>query len=266
MILSNFHTHTKFCDGINTPEEMIEKAISLGFSALGFSSHCYAPYCSYGLKNEEEYIKEIYCLKEEYKNKIEVYCGIEEDCFSTVSRDKYEYIIGSCHYIEHNGQYLPFDSNLASFKNIINLFNDDVETLSTKYYQHFCKYILRRKPDIIGHFDHITKFSEVTEPRFLNNKIHDKIAEKYLKLTLPVGAIYEINTGAMARGYRTSFYPNFNLLKILKQNNARIILSSDSHSAETLDFGFDKCLTFLKDFGFKKLTTIKGGEFVEFNI
>ena len=26
MILSNFHTHTKFCDGINTPKEMVEKA------------------------------------------------------------------------------------------------------------------------------------------------------------------------------------------------------------------------------------------------
>ena len=39
----NFHTHTKYCDGKNTTAEMVERAVALGFSALGFSGHAYTP-------------------------------------------------------------------------------------------------------------------------------------------------------------------------------------------------------------------------------
>ena len=42
MILkSNFHTHTTFCDGKSTAEEMVQRALELGFDRLGFSGHCY---------------------------------------------------------------------------------------------------------------------------------------------------------------------------------------------------------------------------------
>ena len=37
----NFHTHTKYSDGTDTPQEMIEAAIGFGFKALGFSDHSY---------------------------------------------------------------------------------------------------------------------------------------------------------------------------------------------------------------------------------
>ena len=38
-MLQNLHTHSTFCDGKNTPREMIEAAIALGFNSLGFSGH-----------------------------------------------------------------------------------------------------------------------------------------------------------------------------------------------------------------------------------
>jgi len=37
--LSNAHTHTRYCDGKNTVQEMAEAAIRLGFVSLGFSGH-----------------------------------------------------------------------------------------------------------------------------------------------------------------------------------------------------------------------------------
>ena len=33
---ANFHTHSKFCDGKNTAEEMVLAAIDKGFTVLGF--------------------------------------------------------------------------------------------------------------------------------------------------------------------------------------------------------------------------------------
>ena len=35
----NLHTHTLFCDGRDTPEDMVLSAIEKGFSVLGFSGH-----------------------------------------------------------------------------------------------------------------------------------------------------------------------------------------------------------------------------------
>ena len=39
MILEDFHMHTTFCDGVNTPEEMVQAAIRLGMKRIGFSAH-----------------------------------------------------------------------------------------------------------------------------------------------------------------------------------------------------------------------------------
>ena len=79
--LQNLHTHSTFCDGKNTPEEMILTAIEMGFGSLGFSGHSYNPYSDYGgfsLEKEQLYKKEILRLKEKYAGKFPIYpfCNI----------------------------------------------------------------------------------------------------------------------------------------------------------------------------------------------
>ena len=67
MIKSDFHTHTTYCDGKNSPKEMVEAAYKNGFSAIGFSSHSHTPfdesYCM-SVENTEKYIHEVNALKE----------------------------------------------------------------------------------------------------------------------------------------------------------------------------------------------------------
>ena len=95
-MLTNYHTHTCFCDGKNTPEEIVKSAIDKGFKSIGFSGHGYTPYdLSYCMKDIDGYINEISRLKEKYDTKINVYCGVEEDAFSYVERERFDYIIGS---------------------------------------------------------------------------------------------------------------------------------------------------------------------------
>ena len=43
-MLADFHVHTAFCDGRDTPEEMVRAAIDLGMSHIGFSAHTYVPF------------------------------------------------------------------------------------------------------------------------------------------------------------------------------------------------------------------------------
>lgn len=39
-MLTNYHTHSIFSDGKNTPEEIVQKAIEKGFGAVGFFGSC----------------------------------------------------------------------------------------------------------------------------------------------------------------------------------------------------------------------------------
>ena len=83
MIKENFHTHTHFCDGKNSPKEMVEKAIQLNFNILGFSGHGHTDrdgsYCM-NPENTKKYIQDITALKEEYKDKILILLGVEHEC------------------------------------------------------------------------------------------------------------------------------------------------------------------------------------------
>lgn len=263
-MFSNLHTHSTFCDGVNTPEEMVIAAINKGFASIGFSSHAKPVFSSFGVEDVNKYISTIKELKNKYSNEIEVYLGIEEDALSPISfRDNFEYIIGSHHYIKKDDVILPLDHNFDGYKKALELFNNDVERFAECYYSDFCDYIRKYKPQIIGHFDLITKFDEMDSNILLTDDKYNKIAEKYLKYALESRGIFEVNTGAMARQYRTRPYPAVNLLKIIKDNHGKIIISSDAHSADCLDYAFSDTVELLKDIGFKHTYTLKGNNFVK---
>ena len=261
--LSNFHTHSTFCDGKNTPEEIVLTAIQKGFSAIGFSGHGYTPFdLRYCTKDMEGYIREVERVKDKYAGQIEIYLGAEEDAFCPVDRSRFSYLIGSSHYYLVEGKYLPIDSGLDYFKACLDAFANDTRKMADTYYRQFCDYILRRKPDIIGHFDLITKFDECHTPYFLDDPQYEAIAETYLLKAMQSGSIFEVNTGAISRGYRKTVYPGEQLLYLLKREDAKLILSSDSHAAETIDFYFAEARRYLYDIGFRHVYTLSGGKFI----
>ena len=57
MIKSNYHTHTNFCDGKSTAEEMVKSAIEKKFDIFGFSSHSAYPYKSSWHLNPEKHFE-----------------------------------------------------------------------------------------------------------------------------------------------------------------------------------------------------------------
>ncbi|MBR5899911.1 MAG: histidinol phosphate phosphatase, partial [Clostridia bacterium] len=58
------------------------------------------------------------------------------------------------------------------------------------------------------------------------------------------------NTGAMARGYRTTPYPSIEILKMIYLGGGKIMINSDCHKKEFLDFGFDVAVDLAKKVGF----------------
>ena len=238
MMTQDLHTHTIYSDGNNTPEEMVLSAIEKGLRTFGISDHSYMDFDdSYCLKKGivEQYIKEIENLKTKYKEKIKVLCGIEQDLYSDMPEYGFDYIIGSVHYIKLGDEYVPVDSSAEELRNAANkYFNGDIYPLLEEYYRLVSFVAEKTSADIIGHFDLITKFQE-KEPLF------DEKNERYIKAwKLAVDKLieadipFEINYGAISRGYRTSPYPSKEIQEYILKKGGRFILSSDSHHKDTI--------------------------------
>ncbi len=263
-MLSNFHTHTQFCDGKSSAEEMVISAINAGFTSIGFSGHGYTDFdLSYCMKDTDGYIKEIKRLRDKYGSDIQVYVGVEEDAFCLVDRSRFDYLLGSSHYLKIQDKYYPIDLSYNGLKLGIEALDSNIEAVAESYYSKFTDYIKNRKPDIVGHLDLLTKYDEKSGYPFLNNSGYNRIAEKYTEQIADLGCIVEINTGAIARGHRTTPYPAENLLHILKKHGADIIISSDCHNASDIACSFTEVRYMLKDIGFKHVMTLYDGKFVK---
>lgn len=252
---TNIHTHTKFCDGKNTPEEMVIAAIEKGFTTLGFSAHSFVDYATpYGLTDSGaiEYKKEISRLKTLYKDKINIYCGIELDSFS---KDKdtsgYEYVIASVHGVEKNGCIYEVDhSEKVLTENIKDGWGGDVYAFAKDYFAE----VAEQRGDVIGHIDLLCKFNEGDRMFSTKDERYLACAEEAVKILCENSQVLEINTGAIGRGYRTTPYPSEGILKMIKKHSGRVIVTSDCHNKDYLDCGFDTAYELLHKCGFEETT------------
>ena len=68
--------------------------------------------------------------------------------------------------------------------------------------------------------------------------------------------LFEINSGAISRGYKKSPYPDVFILKELNRIGGKVILTSDCHNKDFLDCGYETSIELLKGCGFSEVYTI----------
>ena len=101
-MLSDLHNHSKFSDGVNTCEEMIQQAISLGLKRIGLVEHVWR-------KSEWvlDFIDSANRLRDKYEGVIQIVTGLEAKALTHAGeldlndkwRDKVDYVLGSIHRI-----------------------------------------------------------------------------------------------------------------------------------------------------------------------
>ena len=220
-IKANYHTHTTLCDGQDTPEEMVQAAITLGLKQLGFSGHV-----DPGIHMDfPGYRAEIQRLRKKYKGIIDILLGIELDNMYVPSCPvQVEYIIGSTHYLDiASDRPLAIDMNKEQFALICReYYGGDYIAMCKAYYELVAKSFDRMQCDIIGHFDLITKFND--EMCYIDETCSAYIspALEAMRYLCEKDVIFEINTGAYTRGIKEDLYPNVFLLRKLFEFGGRI--------------------------------------------
>lgn len=266
MRYSNIHTHTSYSDGKGSIRENVESAISKNMLSLGISDHSYTEcdtsYCM-KLSDYDKYINEVNSIKEEYMDKIPVFLGIEKDYFSEIDTDAFDYVIGSVHYITKNGEYYPIDCSERKQRECISdAFGNDVLDMAKCYYSMVAEHTMLAKPNVVGHFDVLNKFSIMPE----HDDRYIRIATEAMTECVKYCSHFELNTGGIARGWRKTPYPNEYLLKHLLSIGGEVVISSDSHSPENLDFGFLGSVELLRKVGFEHFCVWCGSGFEKIKI
>lgn len=258
MIKSNCHTHTVYCDGKNTAREMIEAAIEKGFISLGFSCHSPMNYENeWGIKKDKvnDYIAEIRSLKEEYKDKIDILCGIEVDIdYCDVELSDFDYTIGSVHQFHSGDKIYEIDLSNDRLKEAVEkVFDGDVYKMCDAYFNLVADFICSHNFNVVGHFDLLTKFNERTPLIDESNPAYQESALKAIDriLTHNKEILFEVNTGAMYRKGNKKPYPAPFIMKHLYEKKAKITITSDAHCCEALDFAFEEIADYCKKFGFE---------------
>jgi len=252
---ADFHMHTVFCDGNNTPEQMAEAAYRKGFSTIGFSAHSAWPVttgCEMHPDRFQEYKTEICRLKKLYEGRMNIFMGLEIDYIPPVSCSELpfyktfelDYSIGSVHYI-HN----PDKPELGIFAvdytvehiaaGIRDVFGGDKKKAVQTYFASEREMIDRGGFDIIGHIDLIRKRNNALSLFSEDDDWYKKELLATAEAAAKSGKFIEINTGAMARKAIDSPYPSQYFLELLHERNVPLVINSDAHSTEHIGYAFD---------------------------
>ncbi len=253
----DLHTHTNYCDGSATPRQMVEAAVELGMETIGFSGHSYVHFdldCCMTREQTDAYRREIAALREEFCDRIDILCGIEQDLYADDPAMGYDYVIGSVHYLPSRDGMVALDLSEKELLRIVKTYyNGRFEGLWREYYAAVAQLPERTGCRIIGHLDLLTKFNE-------GGRLFDDTMPYYLTYAtdaidalIKAGMVFEVNTGAVSRGYRKLPYPSLPLLNYIAEKGGRAMLSSDAHAPSQLMGHFALAADCLRMAGFSSV-------------
>jgi histidinol-phosphatase (PHP family) len=275
---TNYHTHTTFCDGKDSPEEMVIAAIEKGFDILGFSAHAMYPHEYPGnlqLSRYAEYAETLTALKAKYRGKIEILIGYEVDfipqwsvpdrkIFAALGAD---YTIGSVHCASNKPDAVfPIDYFIADGKtedvagSLEAVFSGDGKKAVQAYFAAEREMLRHGGFDIAGHLDVIRKRNGVLHFFDESENWYKRELEATAEAAGASGVIVEINTGGFARGAIDDTYPSADFLNALYKNAVPVMINSDAHAATQLDSGFDLAKKRALDAGYRETVYLRGGK------
>ena len=190
ILKANYHTHTTFCDGNNSAEEMVIAAIERKFDILGFSGHSMFPFGELwhiAPKEHTEYVKTIRQLENKYKDKITILCGFEADfipsfcepSFSRFEQFQPDYLIGSVHYVANEKGFVTVDESPEGVKlGIDRLFNGNSKKFVQEYFYLERLMLTNGCFTILGHADLIRKRNGILN--FFNEQDYLRLKDSYI--------------------------------------------------------------------------------------
>ena len=291
----NLHTHSVYSDGKSQTREIVEEAIRQGLTTLGFSEHSPLPFDNnFSVKSADmpRYVAEIAQLKEEFKDKIGIYCALEADYLTGVSepfavtKEKYhlDYLIGGVHLVvnpalrQAQGPKVVEPVETPSInpdeiwfidgpkwevydEGLQKLFNGDIHRAVRRFFEQSNEMIENEPFDIIAHFDKINMHNR---DRYFHEdeSWYRKLALETLDLIREKGLVMEINTRGIYKKRYNGFYPSPWLMEEACKMGVPAIISADAHHFSEISLEFEAAEETLKKAGYRSVVNFKDGQWI----
>ena len=249
----NFHTHTTYCDGKETAEQMVQAAIAKGFTRLGFSGHGFNDFRPedqevWCMRPEDvpKYQTEVRALAEKYQDKIEILCGVEQDACSTAPTEGFDYVIGSIHLVNSRDPYYP------------SFFEGREEQTAYREYFEFVLQNLKSYTnfDSLGHLDYVVRYGPTKNENYAWTQYRE-ILDAILRILIKNEIALEVNTGGYKYGLGEP-NPCTDILKRYKELGGKLLtIGSDAHDPAYLAYEFSRLRELLISCGFSSYYIFK---------
>lgn len=257
MIHTNLHSHTQFCDGRSSMQELLEAPRAVGFKTWGFSPHGPIGFdspCNMEEEDIAQYLEEIERLRKLYPD-MEILAGMEVDYIDRTNGPAQikerlhglDYIIGSVHFIPNQkGEYIDIDGSPQRFaRNLHERFNDDLNYVVRTFWQQSLDMIKCGGFDIIGHLDKIACNASSVRPDIEDSADYQDAVNATIRAAIDAGLAIEINTKHYKRFGR--FFPHQRYWKTILDSGIDMPINSDTHHVEGILTGVEEARKILKE-------------------
>lgn len=252
------HSHTEYCDGHATMEEMSEAAYKAGFKVFGFSPHsplCIPSPCNMKIEDVPAYLHEADRLKMLYEGKMKILKGMEIDYLSkgwgpssALFRElPLDYRIGSVHFVPtQKNEYIDCDGSPERFAHYLHeYFADNLEYVCRRYFEQVESMIEAGGFDILGHLDKISSNAKSVDPYIEERDWWAVSIRNIIDSAVSKGLTIEINTKMI--NSRGCFFPALRWWGLLKEAKADIIFNTDAHWPDKVTEGLTTAKTLYED-------------------
>ncbi|GAB6147203.1 histidinol-phosphatase HisJ [Desulfocicer niacini] len=246
---SDYHMHSLFSDGSASIDEMAQNAIKKGLSQITITDHMPLPHATrYAMAYDrlELYRQTIRTAQLRFGSRLKINMGIEMEFIPMFSRwiedisnMGWDHMIVSVHALFKGNCQAMVNGSAEEFATLVENFNYDVPSLCRSYYETLKQGYRTGLFEIAGHIDVIKKHN-VGEIFFRESDAHYRdLVISTLDVIREQGMKMEVNTAGFNHPVARQ-YPSDWIIQAALEKEIPIVLSSDSHTPDTLGQHFDK--------------------------
>lgn len=249
----NLHSHTQFCDGRDSMEDIAEGAMKAGIRYLAFTPHSPVPIespCNMAKEDMVNYYSECDRLKERYANDMEILRAFEIDYLGPdfgphvdfIQRQPLDFRLGTVHFVPNRaGICLDCDGRFERFARYLKEgYDGDLRYVVEKYFEQVLMMIERGGFELLGHFDKIAGNASQAWPSLEDEGWYEALVDDVVSHVASTEIVVEINTKAYMEKGR--FYPAERWWNKLIEAGVAVAIDSDAHWASKITSGREEAI------------------------
>jgi histidinol-phosphatase (PHP family) len=271
MLRTNYHTHSRYCDGKGEIAEYAEAAIAAGLDALGVTSHSPLPFREeYAMSVDEvpAYCADVLRLRRSHGDRLRIHLGLEWDFVpehhtameKMLVPFRFDYLIGSVHFAGTDASGIPsaYDLSQAGFeRGLDELFAGDIERMVRAYFARVRSMLAWGRVAIAGHIDRIKMWNK--DQRYFREDApwYREEIEQTLEACVRSGVIVELNTSGWRHAVRAP-YPSPWVLRRCLDLEIPLIVTTDAHTPARVTEFHTEAEALMHDIGCTHLAVFDG--------